>query len=423
MPEIIPFKGLRYNPDIIKDFADVMAPPYDVISKSMQDELYRKSRYNIVRLILGKDKPGDGRAKNKYTRARRTLDDWIESGVLSREARPCLYIYFQDYKHRAKLMRRTGLLALTKIEEPGESKVLPHERTFSKSKSDRLRLMKRTKANLCSIFSLFFDGSLKVTGMLESEAAASTPLIDVKIDGVRHRLFRIADGEKIKTLQKILGNKKIFIADGHHRYEVSKIYRDLMRKKYGNKKKMSCDYVMMFLSGLNSEGLTVLPTHRIIKNIRMKEGDILERLSSYFDIKKINDPIGVCDRVGRIGTGYAFGMYVNKHAYLLRLNEAKAPEKIIRGDMRGLKKLDVTILHKLILGKLLGGVREPDIMYLRDCAECLEKVDKSQADLAFILRATKVEQVTDIALAGRRMPHKSTYFYPKLLSGLVINKF
>lgn len=449
MPQIEPFRGILYNSKKV-NISTVVAPPYDVISPEMQDELYLRAECNIVRLILGKEEPSDtsvipapakaGKAgiqklNNKYKRAKRFFDLWIRKNILIQDRLPSLYIYSQEYRYENKKKTRLGFIARMKIEDPATSRVLPHEYTFSKPKQDRLNLIREVNANLCAIFTLFQDDGKRVEKILKT-VLRRKPIFDLEYEKVRHRLWRLNNRALIRAVQSAMRDKEIYIADGHHRYEVALLYRDEMRKKdhrlqtAGRRQKpKGYDYVMMYFAPMKEEGLTILSTHRVVKNIYMDIEDFISRAGDYFYVKEIGSIKQLLKRMSSAKKGeYVFGLYLkNKKFYLLKLKNEDILDNIIKGNKsREWKRLDVSILHSVIFNHILHLKEkiqdEDNIIYTRELDFAKKEVDKEGYDAAFFLNPTKVSQVQDLARRGDRMPHKSTYFYPKLLSGLVINK-
>ncbi len=425
MPHIEPFRGILYNPGKAK--ADkVVAPPYDVISPEMQDELYRASDYNIVRLILGKEEPGDSEENNKYKRARQFFNEWLGKEILIQDKEPAIYVYAQEYSHKKKNKGGLGFIACMKIEDPGTSRVLPHEKTFAKPKEDRLNLIREVNANLSSVFTLFEDEAGEVAAVLR-QVLKEKPAIDVKQEGVRHKLWKLKDRAAVSKIQKLMSGKDIFIADGHHRYEVATMYRNEMRSKEGPGK--GYDYVMMYFSPMDEKILTILSTHRLIKEIGMDIEELLKRMEAYFDIKVLKNAKQLFEEMNAVKSDeYAFGIYYkNKSFYLLKLKKDINPDSAIKENRSSeYKRLDVAILHGLIFDNILG-LKEKiadaqNVIYTRDEDYAIDEVNKGTCEAAFFLNPTRVSQVRDVARIGDKMPHKSTYFYPKLLSGLVINK-
>lgn len=426
MAIIKPLRGYIYNTRKIKNIGAVLAPPYDVISPAMQDELYKKDKYNIVRLILGKDEPSDTKSNNKYTRAKLFLDAFIKDGMLARDDKPAIYVYSQEYAVPEGKKNRIGFIALMKLEDREGNKVLPHERTFKNPKTDRLRLIRQVNANLSPIFSLFEDKDNKVTAILERETKED-PVFDVLFEDVRERLWRISDAAVIADIQAAMADKHIFIADGHHRFEVAMAFRDEMRlKTKSTSTEEPYDYVMMYFASLDDDRLTIMPTHRIIRDCSLTKEKALELLEKHFKVGKFNDFKAMLSAQENVKAGYAFGAYFGgSDYYLLNLEDISDINRFIKLDRSiNWKKLDVSILHNFVLKRILK-IKETDgnISYLRDADLAAEKVGSGEYKLALFLNPTKLEQVRNIAQAGEKMPHKSTYFYPKLLSGVVVNKF
>lgn len=405
MAKIIPFKGIYYNPDKVSG-DDVIAPPYDVITSVQREILYEKSPYNIIRIDFGKELPGDNGKDNKYSRAKNYLEGWLKEGILKRDERECFYAYECEYFISGERKRLKGIMALVKIEELGKG-VYPHEATHSKPKADRLNLMRACKANISPIYSLYKSKERITSSIIDD--IKDEPLITAHdFDGAVHRLYRIYDRKDINLIINELADKPIFIADGHHRYEVALQYK----KEMGGGGPW--DYVMMFLANMVDEGITILPTHRMIKGIKREE--VLFKLEPDFIVKSCGLECDIKKKLSLEGKN-AIGLYLgsNENWYILRYKgtDLKDVESVLR-------ELDVVILQELIIKRDLGIT---DVAYEMDIRESLKKVRDGEFDAVFFLNPTKVEDVERVALAGQRMPPKSTYFYPKLLTGLVINKF
>ena len=414
MAEVVPFKGVLFNvPQISKvSGEDLLAPPYDIITAQYKEELYEKSPYNIVRIDFGKELPGDNGSENKYARARKLLETWLDNRVLIKSQAPGFYSYEISYKMHGKEHKLRGFLGLVRLEELGHGNIHPHECTHSKPKKDRLDLMRICEANISPIFSLYNSPARKTSSML-SDISKTRPFIDAKdIDGSVHRLWPIEDSHTIDIIKNELKEKAIFIADGHHRYETALEYQKEMRAKEGVSDSVRpYDYVLMFLANMSDEGLTILPTHRLVKNL---PSTALDSLSADFEIQEINGNFDVTDSIA--GKRDVFGLYKGGDSwYKLSYKGAGIP-----GAAPALKDLDVTILHELIFKKLdIKG----DISYEMDMNKCISLVKENRFNAAFFLNPTQVEDVERVALASLRMPPKSTYFYPKLLTGLVLNIF
>ncbi|MCM8790673.1 MAG: DUF1015 domain-containing protein [Candidatus Omnitrophica bacterium] len=417
MPKIAPFRGIVYNAGRIKKLESVIAPPYDIISEKMQDELCRLSPYNIVRLELNKIEPSDDVNENRYTRAKKFFESWLEKGILVRDKKPTFYVYSQRYKDGAKHVDRIGFLALMEIDAKGSGKVLPHENTLLAPKIDRLNLIRQVRANLSPIFVLYDDSSHRVLSLLK-KITAKKPFIDVMFEGVRNRAWRMDDERDIKKLERLMNGKRTFIADGHHRFEVSRMY-SAESQDTGSK------YVMAYFVEANERMLTVLPAHRLIVDVGgLKVEEILERLGKFFRVAKKPTLQAMIKDMERLKSHHAFGMYAPANGfYLLVLKDARAVDEVIKDKPRQWKRLDVSILHLFIFQHLLG-IRDDDdnVEFVKSPKETVSLVDSGKFALAFFLNPTEVSQVKSIARLGEKMPRKATYFYPKPVSGIVINK-
>lgn len=442
MAEIIPFKGLIYNARKVGDLNRVMAPPYDVISPKLQDDLYARHPNNIVRLILGKTNIDDSAGNDRYSRAARDLGGWMNDGVLARDERPAIYYYTQSYMLKdGKRQTRKGFIALSRIEEFGKGSIHPHERTLSGPKADRLRLMQACGSNLSAIFSLYSDPGLALNHALDEAVKGATPLIDVKDDdGIENRLWRVEDPVVIKAVQDGMNKRALFIADGHHRYETALNYRNMMRDK--DKDHTGAEpynYVMMYFSNMDDEGMTIWPTHRVIHSLKSFEGDeFINRCKEFFEINEFgyNDNtepevrarfLKALESSGREKT--SFGLHIRRRDayYLLTIKSPETMDSVFGSSIPDVfKKLDVTVLHSLILSKILGITqeaqeRQENLVYVKSFDDALNACGDENNQLVFLLNPTRIEQVKAVAEGGHVMPQKSTYFYPKLLSGLVIN--
>jgi len=411
MAEILPFRGILYN--VAKVSAeDVLAPPYDLITPEYQDELYRKSPYNVVRIDFGKEQPGDNDIKNKYTRARQYLEKWIEEGIMLISDKPSFYAYEMSYSFEGEEKKLIGFLGLVRLEELGKGKIYPHESTYSKPKQDRLNLLRTCRANTSPIFSLYKSTDGKVSAIL-SRVSQSKPYLEaVDSAGAIHQIWRIDGTEELEIFREELKDKDIFIADGHHRYETSfEFQREMRSKEKTPSGRQPFDYVLMFLANMADRGITILPTHRLVKEI---PDDINRRLSEYFEICPVQD----FDILKKMAGGrYVFGFFQNLADlwYLLRFKGNNLTE-----IHPALREVEVIILHELVLKKVLEGV---DIDYEMDVKKALDKVRSGKFRAAFFLNPTRVEDVEKAAFTSVRMPPKSTYFYPKLLTGVIISEF
>ncbi|MFH1395185.1 MAG: DUF1015 domain-containing protein [Candidatus Omnitrophota bacterium] len=427
MAEIKPFKGLVYNQEKIGgDYLNVVAPPYDVIPEEMKDALYAKNEYNVIRLILGKSQNGDDDKNNVYTRAKENLKNWENQGVIVRDDKPAIYIYVQEYECNGKTHKRIGFICLMKIGETGKDPVLPHEYTLAKPKADRMNLIKQVKANLSPIFSLYEDTDGIINDVITANIKKSDPVINITADDGTHKFWRLQDENSIDVIVNAMKDKKAFIADGHHRYEVAKTYRNMRRKEPGYDG--SSDYVMMYFTDLSENSdLTVLATHRVVKVMPEDEKEkLLSKLEVYFDVKKCVSLTELFDNLNKeVFQDNVFGFFNGKdYFYMKPKNKGKLLSLIPDNKALEWKTLDVSVLHSAVLNKILAVDNlEGNITYMRR-PEDAERIVKNGSHMAaFFLNPTRVDQLKAVAELGEMMPQKSTYFYPKLLTGLVINKF
>lgn len=437
MVTINAFKGITYNSSNVNIDKSLFAPPYDVISPEYQDELYSRNKYNIVRLILGKKEEADNEQNNCYTRASRYYETWLSEGVMIQSDKPSIYYYIQKYKDSlGNDVERKGFIARCYLEDFSSGNILPHEETMGGPKQDRLNLMMATKANLSQIFSVYSDPELQVDSLIES-ALPEKPFVDVlDDDNVRHIFYIVDDLDVIKSVKVLMKDKVALIADGHHRYETALKYRDIMRDKYGNDESEVIPYnsLIMYFSNIDDKGLKVYPTHRLLKKAVNKPfSDVLTLLNDFFiidkyDLKTTNDSFGLME------DNSTSGMYIGLLSketpevfYLLKPKYEKVKDLMVSKNVPEiLLKLDVTILHRLILEHLLDLdtielKNQNNIEFIRSESDLVEKFNKGDAELVFLMNIPDIAIVKEICMAGFRMPQKTTYFYPKLLSGLVIN--
>ncbi|HDH33872.1 MAG TPA: DUF1015 domain-containing protein [Nitrospirae bacterium] len=422
MAEIIPFKGILYNPAKV-DASKIMAPPYDIVAQDLKEELYQKSPHNVIRIDFGKDKDGDNDNENRYTRASKFLTQWHEEGILTQDPAPSFYCYEMSYEINGETLKTRGFLGAVKIEELGKGRIHPHEMTYSKPKSDRLNILRICNANTSPIWSLYSSTKKMASSILE-DIAKEKPFIEADIgDNVAHRLWKISDSSLMEKIKEEMSDKDVFIADGHHRYETALAFQQEMKEKGLNKTgEEPFNYVLMFLSNMDDEGLSLLPTHRIVEI----DSDIHPKdiLGEHFEVQKISSEGNSGEETRREmfnmmqAKKHSFGMYLtNADTYYLLLFKGSI-EDLDLPDC--LKKLDVTVLHQFIFEKLLN-IGHYEYEMAPDVA--VERANKGSFEAVFFLNKTDIMDVKDVALAGHRMPPKSTYFYPKLLTGMVIYSF
>lgn len=430
MAKIFPFKGILYNQEKVQDLSLVTAPPYDVISKKEQDEYHKMHEYNIIRLILGKESGEDGPENNRYTRAACFLGNWLKEKVLVQDKSDSVYLYSQEYSLGEIRKIQKGFICILRLEEFSENGgVLPHEETLAGPKKDRLKLMSACHANLSPIFGLYSDPDFDLGGLL-TENTGRPPFIDVKdANGTIHRLWRVQNPPDIAKIQELLGPGKVYIADGHHRYETALSYREQRRKIEGNfTGEELYNHIMVYLTNMDDDGLTILPAHRLLRCLPSNISDVWGRKLDEFFVRRSCSSYEEISKLMRnfLSEGNAFAIYDGERLDLLILKDSKKCDEVIgRGIPDIHKSLDVTVVHNILLNHILNGGRrmpEDNITYEKDGKQALKLVDEGKFALAVLMNPTKVGQVRAVASTGAKMPGKATYFYPKPLSGLVINK-
>jgi uncharacterized protein (DUF1015 family) len=422
MAEIIPFKGIVYNPQKV-DASNVMAPPYDIVTPELKDELYARNPYNIVRIDFGKDHDGDNKKENRYTRALQSMNEWLQEGIFIKDREPSFYCYEATYRIHNQEKSLRGFLTAVKIEELGTGHIHPHEMTYSKPKSDRLNILRYCNANTSPIFSLYSSTERRTSSIIEDSIRKEPFLRATDGDGFTHRLWRINDPASIKTIQRELSDKEIFIADGHHRYETASAFKKEMETKRSTSSgKEPFNYVLMFLSNMEDNGLTLLPTHRLVEidsDINVKE-----TLRKYFDIQKISQEGKSEEQIRQLmfaamhDKTHTFGMFLTNSDtyYSLSFNGTTVAMDL----PKCLQNLDVSVLHRFIFEKLL---HIGHFEYEMDPVRAVERARKGSFEAVFFLNSTEIEEVRKVALSRERMPPKSTYFFPKLLTGMVLYAF
>lgn len=424
MATVSPFRGVRYNPDQIQDLSSVVTPPYDVIDTQAQKKYYKKNPYNVIRLELGYQYAADNEQDNRYLRAAADYRTWLAQNILIQEKRPALYLYEQEFTVGNKIYSRTGFFARVKLEEYATGKILPHEETLASPKADRLALLSACKANFSPVFAYYEDP----TGELDAGFAKikiSPPDIDITDEmGEKHRLWAITDPSIHSMAAASFKDKVLYIADGHHRYETALTYYRTTNSY--------ADSLLMYLVNTSDPGLVILPTHRIVHNLgAFQLAPFLEQLQRNFTLEKIDLPgpeqiQGILEKREQLGE-VALIMGTREPAtYLLILKNKDSIRACCPSHSQAWCDLDVAALHILIFSEILGinperMSQQENLMYTRDEAEALKALYNREGELAFFLNPTRIEQITAVAATGDKMPQKSTYFYPKLLTGLIIN--
>lgn len=405
MANVNGFRGFRYNPEKIEDLKEVFAPPYDVISSREQEELYGLSPYNVVRLIL----PNCG-GEQKYIKAGERLRDWISGEILIQDAEPSVYPYEQEFDLDGKKITRRGFIAAVRIEDFSSKIILPHERTFPKPKMDRLKLTLACKANLSPVFSIYSDPGGSVQKAID-KYMGDDPLADfVYRDGVRNRIWKISDRDLLSMIRTTMSDYNLLIADGHHRYETALEYRNIQRNlSNGGSGSEPYEYVMMYLCCAEDGGLVINPTHRVIKNIGYSDtGRFFGELGRRFSIeeKPIDEAVGALKY-----NEFAVVCNDSKNIFVI------APKH--EGNSRHLD-LGVRNLHGAVFGAMIDEEKS-EILYTKSLEEVVNLVRGGEYKLGFILPPLSALDILQVVLADEKLPHKTTYFYPKILSGLVLN--
>lgn len=438
MAEIFPFRAHRYNP-ALADPAKVLTQPYDKITPAMAEKYAAASPYNLIPVEKGKSLPSDAPADNVYTRAAKTLDEWIRAKVIVQDAAPSVYAYFQEYTVPGTTERRVrkGFIAVGKIEDYSAGVIFRHEQTLSGPKADRLELLRHTQTHTGQLFMLYSDPAARIDALLDA-AARSKAEVDVRDEyDVVHRLWPVTDAQTLETIRREMADKKLVIADGHHRYETALAYRDECRSRAGRVDPGApYEKVMMTLFNTAGKGLTILPTHRVVANVANFSFDgVRAALANAFDVQsfpfnssaerpKVYEQFrqdllrGQAQRaVGAYAAGGAFHIFVLKKDANL--------DQLLPGVSAAQRRLDVVLLHRLILERGLNITQdavktEKNITYEREMDTAVGDVDSGRAQICFLLNPVSVETVAEMAMGGEVLPQKSTDFFPKLMSGITM---
>jgi uncharacterized protein (DUF1015 family) len=428
MADILPFRALRYDPHQAR-LEDVLTQPYDKITPQMQGRYYDLSPHNLVRIILGRPFETDSPRFNVYTRAAEYLHDWRAGGILKQDHEPSLYFYSQTFTvpGSRELAERRGFIAVGRVYDYSEKVVFRHEQTHSKPRADRLELLRHTRAHFGQIFMLYSDPQGEIEQLLATEEEPDISVLDEY--EVLHRVWRIYDAGVIESIQQLMRHRRLLIADGHHRYETALAYRNERRaQSQAPDANAPYEFVMMTLIRLESRGLVILPTHRIIHGlVDFDRERMLETAGRFFDIHRIDLRIEsrsattLLEEAGHDGT--AFVAVTRQGPYLMKAKKNAIQESLSAVSARQ-RDLDVVQLHKVMLERVLGiseeAIRNQDnIKYERDAFEAISWV-RQGANVAFLMNPARIDQVSEIAFAGEVLPQKSTDFFPKLLSGLTI---
>jgi uncharacterized protein (DUF1015 family) len=421
MADVQPLRALRYDPAVAGPLQDVVAPPYDVIDATQRAALIERSPNNVIAVDLPQGEP------DRYTAAREQFERWQADGVLVRDEQPALWAHTQDYTGPDGQRRtRRGFFCRVRIDGYGPGRVRPHERTHPGPKEDRLRLTRATRANISPIFSLFSDPTNATWGALEPTTAEQPPWGEVSdADGTVHRLWRVTDPQAIAAVQAATAETELLIADGHHRYETMQAYAEEVEAA-GTPPNDEHRYILMCLVALEDPGLTVFPTHRLVNKLDEPRREALaEALARDFQMREVSlDDVAPAPGRGPLELGYVSSR--DERAYRLTLKDQAIADAALSGHSTAYRRLDTGVLETLLLKGALG-LSDDDIshfnglFYARDTAEALRVVRSGEYEAAFLMRPTPVEQVREVAAEGENMPPKSTYFFPKLLTGLLFN--
>jgi uncharacterized protein (DUF1015 family) len=438
--DVRPFRATHYDPEKVGDVGKCLSQPYDVISPAQLEAYLAQHPNNVVRLTLDKKRPGDDHHNNRYTRARRTFDEWLRDGILRRSQEPSFWVYEQQFDLGTGGARKVrGFVGAVRLHDYEDGVILPHEQVMQNVVNDRYLLTETSRIQFEYIWSLYQDKAYVIDNILD-QCARGTPVVDYlePQTNVRHRFWRLADPEKCAVIQRTMKDLKLYIADGHHRYQTMLTLRDRMRKAAPDAPPDApWEYIMMFLTNSRHEGLTILPTHRMLFNLWIEDPyAVVLSLMDHFHIRKypftpdaepearrlwLRDLTNTDDGEHKIGAR----IINNNSYYLATLKDAEAYEEMVHIDCSSeWKRLDVNILNNVILKNILHFTEEQlnkqeNIAYTKDLDEAIREVAAGRKEVALILNGTRLDDVIVIAENGEKMPRKSTHFYPKPLSGLL----
>lgn len=425
MAEIKGFKALRYTEKAGK-IGELVCPPYDIISEEERKNFLATNKNNVIRLELPKD------GEDPYKTAGDTLRAWIKDGILKQDDEDSIYIYEEEFDALGMHKKFKGFISLVKIEEFSKGVILPHEETLSKAKKDRFNLYKATDCNFSQIYSLYKDDDKSresVESVLDRLSSCNPDVEITDKDAVTHRVWKVSNAKDVELISSLMADKKLYIADGHHRYETSLNFRNHLREN--GQAGGNSDYVMMMLVAMENKGLVVFPTHRILKNLdNFNAEEAMAKCSDFFDIINYDNTDNMESELTSLynQNKKAFAFYKGNGKYsLMVLKDLSVMDEMLPDKSKALKQLDVSILHTLVLERLFGIDKENmanqiNLKYTRVLKEAIDEVDNGNGNCSFILNPTRVSEISDVATAGEKMPQKSTYFYPKLITGLVMNK-
>jgi uncharacterized protein (DUF1015 family) len=425
MAEIRAFRAFRYDLGRVGQLSDVVAPPYDVIDASLQQKLYDQSQFNAIRLELTKDEPGDNETENKYNRAARTLKGWIADDALRQDTARALYIYEQEFEAEGKTYVRRGFFARVRLEPFETGQIFAHEQTMSGPKADRLKLYHATGFNLSPVFGFYPDAEGEVNAVLEPFTRKSPPLIAKDHLGVINRLWVVTDTQAVAAIMGLMGPKPVFIADGHHRYETGLKYKEEQGALDAD---APANFTLMMLVGMSDPGLIILPTHRLVSGLpNVTTQQLKDTLKDHFDIvESFGTDANACwEHIEMDGAQsiLGFGTTADNQWFAAKLRDDSAMAALAPNQSEEWRGLGVSILHKLVLEKLvpekLGA--KPSLAFVHQVKEATDAIAAKSCQLAVLVPPATMDDVEQIAGQREKMPQKSTYFYPKLLTGMVFN--
>ncbi|MBF8258470.1 MAG: hypothetical protein HW377_844 [Actinobacteria bacterium] len=431
MAIVATFRGIHYDPRKIGDLSKVVSQPYDVISPEEQKILHRRHPRQIVWVDFGMPREGDGPEDNKYTRAAAHYRQWLSDGTLVQDPTPAFYYYEQEFTIPGKgTFIRKGYLGALRLSAFGEGEVLPHEKTLSKPKEDRLALMRVTDANMSPIFGLFSDPKDEVLSAMRKGISSSPDFAATDDLGIMHRVWTVADPAVQKAAAAKMADKKVFIADGHHRYETALAFREEMRKKFGKREDAAYEHVLMFLCNMDDEGIVILPTHRGVHSLpAFSEEELAAKVRALLPMEtrkgSPEDAIRALEAAGKNGKAIAWTAGGGKFHLISFPEPAKFCAERLTKFPPQLRSLDVVLLHGFLLEQMLGITPEAVtagtcVKYYKDPAKAVSDLSAGAIQAGFFLNSVTVEEFRNVSLSGHVLPQKSTFFYPKILTGLLI---
>ncbi len=421
MPEIVPLKAILYSDEMLKSATDLICPPYDVISAEFQQELYQRSPFNAIRLELPTE-------ADPYAAAASRLEEWLRDGELRQDSVPAIYPYFQTFEDsEGTTHTRCGFFSAMRLHDFSEKKILPHEKTLSGPKADRLNLFRKTKANISPIFGLYADEDKTADRILKAYAENHPPVVDAQFQGVRNRMWRITDPEILGELQHSILERTVYIADGHHRYDTGVNYsRERAAANPAHTGDEPYNFILTFLANIYDEGLIIFPIHRLVHSLEGFDASQLKvRLEEYFAVTELPDRAALKAFLDASPSSYAYGVVTAGSVLGISL---KADPSALFDPSRpeALRRLGLVLLHDLVLGRLLGisqdaMAKQSNLVYVKDDRELFDAVASGRVQVGFVVKPTTVAQVLAVSETGEVMPQKSTFFFPKLMTGLLFN--